>query len=142
MKRLINLMIMVLGAFFLSSCSTTGSMLEGSAGYGYYDNVYSHGYPNYYSAYGANPYLYPRTRIIHNNVIVLPEQKNVRSREQVRRKESVSQNSRRTITPNEPNQRVNRSAIPSRRGSSVAPTSRSNSPAPMRSSSPRSRRGE
>lgn len=138
MKRAINFMIVLFGAAFLSSCSSTGSMIGASGGYGYYDNVYYHGYPSYY----ANPYLYPGTRIIHNDVIVVPEQNAVRNRDNVRRRETVSPNSRRTVSPTEPNRRIERSTTPTRRGTSVAPSSRSTAPPASRgSSSPNSRRG-
>lgn len=121
MKKIINFVIIILSVGLISSCSSTGRMMGASTGYGYYDNVYHQGYPAYY---GANSYLYPRTRVIHNNVIVLPEQKKVNKR-QVQRRERVSPNTRRKITTTSPTRTVHRNASPVRRGSTVAPSSRS-----------------
>jgi hypothetical protein len=138
MKKIINFVIIILSVGLISSCSSTGTMMGASSGYGYYDNVYHHGYPAYY---GANSYLYPRSRVIHNNIIVLPEQKKVKNR-QVQRREAVSPNTRRKVTTTSPNRTVNRSSTPVRRGSTVAPSSRStrSSSAPA-SRAPSSRRG-
>ena len=135
----ISLVIGFIGVFLLGSCSSTGAMVGGS---GYYDNMYYHGYPSYYGAYGVNPYLYPRNRIIHNNIIVVPEKKGVENRDNVRRRESVSPNSRRKVTPSksvrsrsETNSTINRRQnAPSRENSVVAPSSR-RTVAPNRDSS-------
>src|SRR5690606_34675437 len=102
MKRLINILIIALGFGFLSSCSSTGSMMSNSDGYGYSDNVYYHGYPSYYGAY---PYLNQRP-IIRNNIIVVPDQKRVRNRDHVRRRESISPNNRRRVVPSESNRSI------------------------------------
>src|SRR5690606_1851640 len=106
----------------------------------YYDNVYYHGYPSYYDAY---PYRYQRP-IIHNNIIVVPDQKRVRNSDHVRRRESISpDNNRRRVVPSESNRSIERGSN-ERRGSSIAPSSsRSSSPAPAtrRSSDNPSRRG-
>lgn len=139
MKRLINVLIIALGLGFLSSCSSTGTMTDRSDRYGYYDNVYYHGYPSYYN---ASPYLYQRP-IIHNDIIVVPDKKRVRSRDHVRRRETATPDSRRRVVPRESNRSIERGSN-ERRGSTVAPYSReSSSPAPAtrRSSGNTSRRG-
>lgn len=142
MKRLLNILLVGLGIGFLSSCSSTGTMVSGTDPYRYYDNMYYYGYPSYYSAY---PY-YNRP-IIHNRVIVVPEQnrKAVRSRtNDLRGRQAVSPNTnkRRSVQPS--NREVIRNSAPSRRSTTVAPSSRqSSSPAPPTRSNPtnNSRRG-
>lgn len=138
MKKILNYVLVILGVGLLGSCSSMGTMVSDSSGYGYYDNVYHQGYPAYY---GANSYLYPRTRVIQNNVIVVPNQKKVNKR-QVQRRETVSPNSRRSVNQVTPNRTVNRNSNAARRGSTVAPSSRStrSSSAPA-SRAPSSRRG-
>lgn len=139
MKRLLNMVMVVLGIGFLSSCSTTGSAVTGSDAYGYYDDMYYYGYPSYYQAY---PH-YGRP-VIHNDVIVIPEQnrKVIRNRENVRTRQAVSPNSRRTVEPS--NREVIRNSAPTRRSTTVAPSSRqSSNPAPATRTNPTngSRRG-
>lgn len=139
MKRLLNIVLLVLGVGFLSSCSTTGSTVRGVDAYGYYDNVYYYGYPNYYRTY---PH-YQRP-VIHNDVIVIPEQKRnvVRNRENVRSRKAISPNTRRSVTPS--NREVIRNTAPTRRSSTVAPSSRSvpnATPAPRSNLNNSSRRG-
>jgi len=136
MKRVLSLLILAFGFAFLSSCSSTGTMTGGSDVYGYYDNMYYHGNPNYY----ANPYLYQRP-IIRNNVIVVPEQRKEvrRTRENVRRREVVSPDSRRTVSPAE--RQINRTEAPARRGTTVSPPSRNSStPAPATRRAPSNNR--
>lgn len=138
MKRLLNILMLVLGVGFLSSCSTTGSVVGGDA-YGYYDDMYYYGYPSYYHTY---PH-YQRP-IINHNVIVVPEQnrKVIRNRENVRRREVVSPNSRRSVAPS--NREVIRRTAPTQRSTTVAPSSRQSSrPAPAIRTNPNngSRRG-
>lgn len=139
MKRLLNILVVGLGVGLLSSCSSTGSVVSGSGPYGYYDDMYYYGYPSYYHAY---PY-YNRP-VIHNRVIVVPEQnrKAVRNRtNDLRGREAVSPNSRRSVEPS--NREVIRSTAPTRRSTTVAPSSRSASPAPASRTNPAngSRRG-
>lgn len=132
MKRLLYMVMVVLGISFLSSCSTTGSAVTGSDAYGYYDDMYYYGYPSYYQ---ANPY-YGRP-IIHNDVIVVPEQnrKVRRNRENVRTREAVSPNSRRSVEPT--HREVIRHSAPTRRSTTVAPSSRQPSnPAPATRTNP------
>src|SRR5690606_19737616 len=118
-------MIMAVGVAFLSSCSTTGTLTGGSDAYGYYDNMYYHAC----RSYSANASMYQRPTA-RNGITVLPqERKNVRSRENVRRREIVSPNSRSTVNPTE--RRVIRTETPSRRGATVAPPTR-NSSSPAR----------
>lgn len=139
MKRILNIALVALGIGFLSSCSTTGSVVSGPDAYGYYDDVYYYGHPSYYQSY---PYY--RRPIIHNDIIVVPEQnrKVIRNRDDVRRRQVVSPDTRRTASPS--NREVIRNTAPTRRSSTVAPSSRqSSSPAPATRTNPNngSRRG-
>lgn len=141
MKTLINSIIGILGIFMLGSCTSTGTLTKGSASYGYYDNMYYQGYPYYYGAYDRNPYFYPRNRIIHNNIIVVPEKNRVENRDNVRRREAVSPNSRRTVSPSESvRSRSESSRIINRREG--APSRETiTAPSSRRSDSPASRSG-
>jgi hypothetical protein len=132
MKKLINLMIVILGAAFLASCASSGRMMDRAAGYGYYDNMYYHGSPGYY---GANTYLYQRPIVIQRDMIVVPEKKKVRKRNTVERRTRVAPESRRRVIQNESSRSVNRSTTPTRRNDRVAPASRSTSPPATRGAS-------
>lgn len=139
MKRLLNIFLVVLGVGVFSSCSSTGSVVNGSDPYGYYDDMYYYGHPSYYDAY---PYYHQP--VIHNRVIVVPEQnrKVVRNRtNDLRGREAVSPNTRRSVEP--ANREVIRNTAPTRRSSTVAPSTRESSPAPARRTNPSngSRRG-
>lgn len=140
MKKILNYVLVILGVGFLGSCSTTGTMVSDTSGYGYYDNVYHQGYPTYY---GGNSYLYPRTRVIQNNIIVVPNQNQKKvDKRQVQRRETVSPNSRKSINQATPNRTINRNSNAVRRGSAVAPTSRpTRSGSAPASRAPSSRRG-
>lgn len=140
MKRLLNIILVGLGIGLLSSCSSTGSVVSGSAPYGYYDDMYYYGHPSYYNAY---PYYHQP--VIHDRVVVVPEQnrKIIRNRNNDSRgREVVSPNTRRTVQPS--NREVIRNAAPTRRSTTIAPSSRqSSSPAPAPRTNPNngSRRG-
>lgn len=140
MKRLLNMVMVMLGIGFLSSCSTTGSVVSGSDPYGYYDDMYYYGHPSYYNAY---PYYH--RPVIHDRVIVVPEQNRrvVRNRiNDLRGREAVSPNTRRSVEPS--NREVIRNSAPERRSTTVAPSSRrSSNPAPATRVNPTngSRRG-
>lgn len=127
MKRFINIALFTLGVALLGSCTSTGSAVRGSDAYGYYNNPYYYGYPNYYQ---SNPY-YQRP-IIRHNVIVIPEQRKVvRSKEQVRRRQAVSPNTK-PVSPNT-RRKVAPSNVPSKQNEAVKknnPTRRSNTVAP------------
>lgn len=126
MKRLLNILLVGLGVGLLTACSSTGSVVSGSDPYRYYDDMYYYGYPSYYNAY---PY-YNRP-IIHDRVIVVPEQnrKAVRNRtNDLRGREAVSPNTRRSVEPSR--REVIRSTAPTRRSTTVVPSSRQSSPAP------------
>jgi len=143
MKNYLNIIVLIFGLAALTACSSTGSMVGGSSGYGYYDDMYYYGYPNYWTSPYASPYYYPGR--IYNNVIVVPEKKPDRVREprDLRRRDAVSPNTRRTVVPSEPNRNINRSTAPNvnrsttpeRRGSNVAP-SRSTTPQNRESARP------
>lgn len=141
MKRFLSVILVGLGIGFLSSCSSTGSVVSGSDAYGYYDDMYYYGYPSYYHAY---PYHRP---VIHDHIIVVPEKENqrrvIRNRNDVRsRREAVSPNSRRSVQQS--NQQIRRQTAPTQRSNTVAPSSRQQSnPTPSTRSNPNSgsRRG-
>lgn len=140
MRKYWNIIVLLIGALAFTSCSSTGSMVGGSGGYGYYDDMYYYGYPNYWVSPYANPYYYPRR--VYNNIIVVPEKTpdKIREPRDLRRRETTAPNTRRTVTPNQSNRNIDRSTAPSRRGSNVAP-SRSTTPQNRESArpSPRSR---
>jgi hypothetical protein len=139
MKRLLSIVLVGLGIGLLSSCSSTGSAVSGSAPYGYYDDMYYYGHPSYYNAY---PYYHQP--VIHDRVIVVPDQnrKVVRNRKNdLRGREAVSPSSRRSVQPS--TREVIRNTAPMRRSTTVTPSSRESSPAPASRSNPTSgsRRG-
>src|SRR5690554_406647 len=96
MKKYWNIIILLIGTVAFTSCSSTGSMVGGSAGYGYYDDMYYYGYPNYWVSPYASPYYYPGR--VYNNIIVVPDKKpdKIREPRDLRRRETTSPNTRRT----------------------------------------------
>ena len=140
MKRLLNILVVGLGIGLLSACSSTGSVVSGSDPYRYYDDMYYYGYPSYYNAY---PYYH--RPVIHDRVIVVPEQnrRTVRSRtNDLRGREAVAPNMRRSVQPSS-REVIRSSTAPTRRSTTVAPSSRqsSSAPATRNNSSNGSRRG-
>ena len=138
MKKYMNIITLVFGLAALTACSSTGSMVGGSSGYGYYDDMYYYGYPSYWASPYVSPYYYPGR--VYNNVIVVPEKKPDRVREprELRRREATSPNTRRTVTPSESNQNINRSTTPNV-NRNTAPARRGNNVAPSRSTTPQNR---
>ncbi|WP_194775089.1 hypothetical protein [Pararhodonellum marinum] len=144
MKRIINMVLIVVALGFLSSCvGTRGGMNAGYYGGGYgggfYDPMYMYGHPGYF---GAN-YMYyntvPRTVIVAPNNqrrVVSPQRQRNNQRNVIRNNQNRTN---RTVAPSN-NRNVQRRAAPSNRSQMRTPTRTSRPTAPSRSSG-RSGRG-
>jgi len=132
MKKLIYIMIAIMGAAFMTSCTGSATMVGGTVGYGYgyYDPLYFHGHPGMY----------------RNNVVIVnnhTQQNNTKVGTRANRSTTrVSPNSGREATRGaavqnrQQNTRSNNVAAPSRTNTSV---NRSAAPSPSRTSAPASR---
>lgn len=130
MKRILNIIVVGLVVALISSCSSMGSVNRSAEGYGYYDNMYYSRYPSYYPSY-----RYYQRPIIRNEVIIVPEKRKVvRNNGEVKRRQVVSPDTRRTESQS--HREAVRSTAPQRRSLKV---SSSNSSRRSGSASPSSR---
>jgi len=133
MKKLIYIMIALMGAAFMTSCTGSATMVGGTVGYGYgyYDNVYFHGHPGMY----------------RNNVVIVnnhTQQNNTKVGTRGNRSAtSVAPNTRQStrnanVQNRTQNTRSNNVATPSRANTNV---SRSAAPSQTRTTAPATRSG-
>ncbi|HSJ68370.1 MAG TPA: hypothetical protein VK921_11865 [Anditalea sp.] len=131
MKKLIYIMIAIMGAAFMTSCTGSATMVGGTVGYGYgyYDNVYFHGHPAMY-----------RNNVVIVNNHTTQNNKTVGTR--------ANRSATRVATNNSSRQATRGAAVQSRqqntRNNNVATPNRSNvtrsaAPSPTRTSAPASR---
>ncbi len=125
-------LIGILAIGLWASCGTSASVV-GTAGYGYYDDLYYYGHPGYFSG----PVYIQERPIILNRVIQVPAEKENRRvirRERIRSRSSESNRSR-IISPAQERQ-IRQGTSVQKRSSSVATPSRGNG---TRDTSPKSR---
>jgi len=132
MKKLIYIMIAILGAAFMTSCTGSATMVGGTVGYGYgyYDNVYFHGHPAMY-----------RNNVVIVNNHTQQNNKTVGTRSNRSATRVAPNNSRQAtrgaaVQNRQQNTRSNNVAAPSRANTNV---NRSAAPSPARTSAPASR---
>ena len=133
MKKLIYIMIAIVGAAFMSSCTGSATMVGGTVGYGYgyYDPLYFHGHPGMF----RNNVVIVNNHTQQNNATVGTRA----NRSATRVAPNTRQASRNANVQNrQQNTRSNNVAAPSRANTNV---NRSAASSPARTAAPSTRSG-
>jgi len=137
MKKLIYIMIAIMGAAFMSSCTGSATMVGGTVGYGYgyYDPLYYHGHPGMF----RNNVVIVNNHTQQNNTKVGTRANRSATRVAPNSRQATRQASRNAAVQNrQQNTRSNNVATPSRANTNV---NRSAASSPARTAAPATRSG-